>query len=343
MKKRRQKKYAMYFALAGLAAAIILTIAGGRYYIRTFGNKEWGELRNARECTRYYVMIPDDSESALWQDIYKSAQEEAEKNDVYVELLCGWRSEDYSTLSYMDIAETLKVDGIIVKPDGTSKMAEAIDKANAAGIPVVTILNDDTASSRKSFVGVNSYQMGITYGRQILECIDTSTETITILMDSRESGKELIFKEIKATIQEGLPEELKDQVQIQLQTIKATSTFEAEEAIRDLFVRPDERPDILVCMSEVYSECACHAVVDYNQVGDIVIIGSYCSEAMLNALRKGTVMAAVTLNTEQMGQRSIEALEEYYSMGYTSSYFSVDLDIITKENVDQYRKKSDQE
>lgn len=343
MKRRRRKKYAVYLALAGLAAAIILTIVGGSYYIRFVGNKEWRKLHSTRECKRYYVMIPDDSESVLWQDIYKSAKEEAEKHDVYVELLCDWRAEDYSTLSYMDIAETSKVDGIIVKPDGTFKMTEAIDKANEAGIPVVTILNDDTASSRKSFVGVNSYQMGTTYGRQALECIDASTKMITILMDSRESGKELIFKEIKATIQAGLPAELKEQVQIQLKTIKATSTFEAEEVIRDLFVRPEERPDIFICMNEVYSECACHAIVDYNRVGDIVIIGSYRSEVMLNALRKGTVMAAVALDTEQMGQCSIEALEEYYSMGHTNNYFSVGLDIITSENVDQYKKKSDQE
>ena len=46
----------------------------------------------------------------------------------------------------------------------------------------------------------------------------------------------------------------------------------------------------------------------------------------------------VTIDTQQVGAYSIEALEEYYRMGYVSSYFSVDLDIITKENVGTYQE-----
>ena len=44
----------------------------------------------------------------------------------------------------------------------------------------------------------------------------------------------------------------------------------------------------------------------------------------------------ITLDTDQMGRCSVEALEEYYSMGYTSNYFSVDLNIITQQNAGDY-------
>ncbi|MDO4320885.1 MAG: substrate-binding domain-containing protein [Lachnospiraceae bacterium] len=339
MNKKKWNKLAVSCMLAGLAATILLTLLGWRYYIRTVEKNEWGELLNAREYSRHYVMIPDESSSNLWQDIYESAKAAAAEQDAYVEFLCDWSAGEYTPVSYVDIAIAAKVDGIIVKPDGTAKMREAINAAEDAGIPVVTVLDDDTDSSRKSFVGINSYQMGTTYGHQVLNCIDESTRRITVLLDSRDSGKDLIFKEMKATIQEELPAEMKERVDIQSLRIAESSMFDAEEIIRDLFNGGQDRPDILVCMNEEYSECAYQAMVDYNQVGDVDIIGYYRSDTMLNAVQKGNVPIAVTLDAEQVGRRSVEALEEYYSMGYTSSYFSVDLDIITKQNVKRFLKE----
>lgn len=341
MKKRKQKKFAVYCALAGLLISILLTVLGWRYYVRRLEKGEWGALLNAREYERHYVMIPDESASNLWQDIYDSAKKTAAEQNAYVELLCDWTAGEYTPVSYIDIAVAEKVDGIIVKPDGTVKMREAIDEAEDAGIPVVTILNDDTESHRKSFVGINSYQMGTTYGRQILNCIDDQTQTIVVLIDSRDRSKNLVFKEMKVTVQSGLSDDMQDKVDIRPLKIVQDNTFDAEEIIRDLLHGEDMRPDILVCMNEAYSECAYQAMIDYNLVGDIDIIGYYRSDMMLSAVQKGTIPIAVTLNAEQMGSSSVEALEEYYRMGYTSSYFSVDLDIITPQNVKQFLKEEE--
>ncbi len=336
------KKNTVYYALAALVCAIFLTIIGWRYYIRTIEKNEWGELGNNKEYTHHYAMIPDDSDSELWQDIYQSAREEAESQGAYVELLCDWAVSDYDPLSYVNIAIAAKVDGIILKPDGTKKMQEAINAADESGIPVITVLDDDTTSARKSFVGVNSYQMGTTYGRQILTCVDDETENITVLLNYGDSGNDLIFKELKATVLEGLSETQKSSVKIQPLTFLSSSTFDTEEDIRDLINDESTRPDILVCMNEKDGERAYHAMVDYNQVGSVDIIGYYQSETILDAIERGTVPMAVTLDTKQIGQRCIEALEEYYSMGYASSYFSVDLNIITRQNVDQFRSAADQ-
>lgn len=68
------KKNTVYYALAALVCAIFLTIIGWRYYIRTIEKNEWGELGNNKEYTHHYAMIPDDSDSELWQDIYQSAR-----------------------------------------------------------------------------------------------------------------------------------------------------------------------------------------------------------------------------------------------------------------------------
>lgn len=325
----------IYIALAGLCLAAAVVGLGWRYYIKTVEKNEWGEILDAREYSRHYVMIPDETSATLWQDIYASARVAAAEADAYVELFTDWSNGEYTAADYIDIAIAAKVDGIIVKPDGTQRVRDAINAATEAGIPVVTVLADDIDSSRKSFVGINGYQMGTIYGRQALACIDEDTRRITVLLGERDGGKDYTFKELKSTVQSGLSQQQREKILIEPVTIRSGSTFEAEEAIRDLF-NAQERPDILVCMNETDSVCAYHAMVDYNQVGDIDIIGFYESETMLDAVRKGTVPMVITLDTQQMGRSSIEALEEYHSMGYASNYFSVDLEIITQNNAGEF-------
>lgn len=335
------KKYKVYLALALLIAVVTLTLFGWRSYIRTIEKNEWGELYSKKEYIHHYALIPDDPDSVLWQDIYESASLAGDENGAYVELFGKWAVGDYTPLEYLEIAQTAQVDGIIIRPDGSARMRRAIDEAEAAGIPVVTVLDDDTASSRKSFVGINSYQMGTTYGKEILECIDDSTKKITVLLNESESGKDLIFKELKSTVQNALSEAEQKRIVIEPLNITSSSNFDAEEVIRDMLNDEQTRPDILVCMNETASVCAYHAMVDFNLVGSMDIIGYYQSDTILNAIEKGTVPMAVTINTQQIGVRVIEALEEYYDMGYTNNYFSVDLNIITTKNVQQFQQKAE--
>ena len=48
-------------------------------------------------------------------------------------------------------------------------MTELIDLASQKGIPVVTLLNDNTASKRCSFVGIGGYEIGREYGGQVIQ------------------------------------------------------------------------------------------------------------------------------------------------------------------------------
>lgn len=336
---KSKRNYIYFLALAVMILLMTMTVFGWRYYVRRIERNSLGQLTGTNAYDRHYVLIPDDADSGLWQEIYNSAKKTAEQNRAYVELFADWSAGDYSLLEYMEIAIAAQVDGIIIKPDGTRKMRSMINKAEEAGIPVIAVLDDDTDSSRKSFVGINSYQLGTTYGKQILECVNETTKKITVLLKQNESGKELIFKELKDTVQNELSPEQREQVEIEPLTISSGSTFDAEEVIRDLINDEESRPDILVCMSEMDSVCAYHAMVDYNLVGNISIIGYYQSDTMLDAIGKGTVPMAITMDAEQIGSSSVEALEEYYQMGHVSDYHSVDLSIITKANVQQFRRE----
>lgn len=60
----------------------------------------------------------------------------------------------------------------------------------------------------------------------------------------------------------------------------ARSQFDTEEAIRIVFQSQEGPPEILVCLDEVTTECAYQAMIDYNVVGEVDIVGSYTSKPL---------------------------------------------------------------
>ena len=62
-----------------------------------------------------------------------------------------------------------KPTGILVSPADPQRMKPEIDKAIAAGIPVITIDSDAPESKRLFFVGTNNYQAGLTGGQRLVQ------------------------------------------------------------------------------------------------------------------------------------------------------------------------------
>ncbi len=119
-----------------------------------------------------------------------------------------------------------------------------------------------------------------------------------------------------------------------------TNAFSVEESIRDIFMER-EIPDIIICLNELHTTCVYQAVVDYNKVGQVNILGYYDSDTIINAIDRNVIYATVAIDTKQMGQFCIKALQEYHELGYTSQYFTADIRLIQKEDVEEYLGKGD--
>ncbi len=312
------------------------------------------EEEEEKVYSRYYAMICDDCRSSFWQKVYQGAAEAAEKSDCYVELFGSNLSYDYTPEQLMELAISSSVDGIMVLGNDEVEMTGLINRADSAGIPVVTMYTDNALSERKSFVGVSAFNIGNEYGKLI---INAHNEKKRFLPEDGEQEKESIsvavfFDEKRLlfdqnVILSGINDTLSRQAPEESYTIRSvmvddSTPFSVEECMRDIFME-EEVPEILVCLSELDTTCAYQAAVDYNMVGSVYILGYYDSLKILNAISRNVVYSSLAVDTEELGAYCVEALDEYIASGYTSQYFSADVTIIDRFNVAEFLKKEEGE
>lgn len=376
-----------------LTAVCILFTVFMAGYILWFYTGSFQEETAGGIYDRYYIMITQEDKSVFWQSVYQGAYERALQENVYVDWLGNERFRDYSVEEQMEIAIASGVDGIIVTASEEEGMTDLIDRADAAGIPVVTLYGDNTQSKRCSFVGVGSYNLGREYGRQALRIMRerlAGTKEAQMIVKEEENpgetgagdGKTMIlsaaggkdmaaeWKEVEigspdrpvrvtllvnsyansmdqnilySGIQDTIEQERGDTaVALSLLSVDDTNAFSVEESIRDIFMGGDI-PDILICLNELNTTCAYQAVVDYNKVGVVSILGHYVSDTIINAIDRNVIYATVDIDTAQMGGFCIDALQEYHDLGYTSQYFTADISLISKDNVDEYLRREEPE
>ena len=348
-KKRIGRQYLLLF-LTVIFMLVILVV--GALFFR-FNKAYPVKQAESHVYDKYYAMITDNYKSDFWKAVYKGAFERAQEENVYVELFGEQFSRDYSVEELMEIATASRVDGIIVYANETLEMAKAINKAVDQGIPVVTLYGDCTKSNRLSFVGVGSYSVGKMYGSQIIDIIkekrreeliesetieDRSQIRITVLVDtdSTDTGQNIIISGIQDAINQDNVTD--SEFAVSIVAVDNTNSFSVEESIRDIFTQ-DDIPDVIVCLNEQSTVCTYQAVVDFNLVGEVSILGYYNSETIVNAIERGGIYAAISIDAAQLGQYSVNALTDYYEFGNTSEYYLADVALINQDNVADFLTK----
>lgn len=337
MSQNKVKESNFMLILVTTTLFVVVTSIIGIFFFHFYMN-HFKEIVDETKYQRYYVLITEERKSSFWQSVYQGAYEAGMEENTYVEMLGSNLSTAYSKEDLMRIAIDSGVDGIIVEADETKQMEELINEAVSAGIPVVTLYDDSTQSNRISFVGIGSYNLGREYGRQILHIVRGKEKkeikvSVLVSSDTKNSNQNILCSGIQETVENA--NRLGINTEITLVSVDDTNAFSVEESIRDVFME-DELPDIIVCLNELNTTCVYQAVVDYNKVGQVDILGYYDSEEIIKAIDRNVISATVSVDTEQMGRFCIDALTEYYDYGNTSQYFTADITFIDKDNVSQY-------
>ena len=326
-----KNKVIMLAAIISISAGFLIIFIGMTLYRNRLA--DLGTIDNLKYNTykHHYVLISEEADAPFWEAIYEGALDRGKEMEIYVERMGSSLPTAYPLKDLMKMAIASKVDGIIIEPNGEEEIIELISIADEAGIPVITVLNDEPNSSRKSFVGVNSYNQGQIYGKQVLEVINEGKKDVTVLLNSDNAGMNVIYSNISEMVA-GYGIQMKPVI------VNTQSTFSSEEDIRNIIKDTQNPTEVLVCLTAIDTRCAYQAVVDYNKVGVIDIIGYYDSDLILSAIQKDIIHSTMTIDANKMGAYCVEALNEYMQSGQVSDYFSVDIYAINHGNIKDYIK-----
>lgn len=300
--------------------------------------------RDYREYKRHYALVTDSFEDNFWSEVYEGARQFSETDDVYLEWFGKDLATDFSKEEILRMAIAAHVDGIILEGDGSDGIRQLIDMAMEEEIPVVTVLSDCYDSKRQSFVGIGNYNLGREYGRQIVRIATKDTKKALVLMDMEEkdSGQNIIYNGIAETLaNEG------NHLTLELETLAVNddTPYGEEEVIRGIFQRAitegEELPDIMICLSEKNTISTYQAVVDYNLVGQVDILGYYVTDTILNSIKRKVISATIAVDSGQMGINSIKALDEYIETGHVNDFVTMDVNAVTVNNVEEYLRDAE--
>ncbi|MDF2541747.1 MAG: substrate-binding protein [Herbinix sp.] len=337
-KKLKKDKIIAYAIVLSFAVGFIIIFMGMSYYKYKASELGITDKKNITKYQYHYAFISEESDAPFWDTVYQGAVEKGKEQNAYVEKMGNNLSVKYSLYDLMQIAIASDVDGIIIEPNGEANITELINQAENEGITVVTVLNDSPTSSRKSFIGINSYNQGQSYGKQVAEVAREGKRNVTILFDKdkTDASQNIIYSGIQQNV-------VYDDVNLKTAYINTENTFSTEEDIRNIILDTDNPAEVLVCLSAVDTRCAYQAIVDYNKVGEIDIIGYYDSDLILSAIEMNNVHSTMTIDAKQMGAYCVEALTEYRETERVSDYYPVDIFVIHSGNVAEYIKNRQEE
>ncbi|MCR4999237.1 MAG: substrate-binding domain-containing protein [Lachnospiraceae bacterium] len=290
---------------------------------------------NVTTYSKHYVLIENDTDASYWQDVYQYAQIEANAHDAYVERVTWSPEGKYTLCALMDKYMACGVDGIILVANTEEGLEDKINEATARGIPVVTLMEDVSQSQRISYIGINPVSLGTSYATKLIDMIPDDEEeyNITVLLtDERVDGNQYeIFTQINTELVKH--EKTEGRVSCVANRVATEGFFLADEDIQKLFRNNEDIPDYIVCFSTAATEIAYQAIVDYNLVGQVQVVGYSLSEMTRKALDTGVVKTTLVFDTKQMGTESVDALIEYGQTGYTNAYYGVDVKFVGEEDL----------
>lgn len=308
---------------------LIATVISTIFYVYTTRSlSEEYKLSGIEEYDQYYSLICENND--FNRQIYQYAKEKGDELGICVDMLSMRTNNDYSTEELFEIALDSKVDGIIVEAKDAQKMKGLIDNACQKGIDVVTLLSDSPDSMRRSSIQVSAYNLGKTYGQQVVSKELRGYEKILVINDSTNSdaSQNLIFTAIQDTIYNELEEDKDNKVSVVSYSVDGSDPFVMEEDIRSLFVDENSMPEVIICPDDQATEVVYQALVDYNKVGLVRLIGYHDSQTVLEGIRQGVIEASIAVDVKELGEYAVEALAEYKATGFASEYYSVDSTLI---------------
>lgn len=288
-----------------------------------------------------YVMVSNVAAHPYWLDAQYGGQ------DACAELKVTWEytgPADFDTPAQVTALEQIiptKPAGLIIAALQPDAIQPAIDKAIAAGIPVVTVDTDAPASKRMTYLGTDNYSAGRTMGQTMIEVLGGSGKVGVASVPGQFNLEERIrgIKDVFAATNGG----------VELVTVvddKNDDAATADAVVAMLQANPEIT---LVGSINAVGAGVAAALRQTNNVGKIKAVTFDITEPILAGLEDNSIQATMVQRTYMMTYVGVYLLhsfnhrstylEKWHSNGIGVLPYAVDTGVmaITKEKAAAFK------
>ncbi|ADA67855.1 MULTISPECIES: ribose ABC transporter substrate-binding protein RbsB [Thermotoga] len=218
-----------------------------------------------------------------------------------------------------------KVDLIIVNPTDSDAIVSAVESANEAGIPVITVDRASNGGKVVCHIASDNVEGGRMAARYIAKVLNGKGKVVELVgipgtSAARDRGK-------------GFEEELAKYPGLQL-VAKQTANFNRAEGLTVMENILEAHPDIdaVFAQNDEMALGAIEAIKAAGKLDDIIVVGFDAIPDAIEAIKKGEMEATIAQQPYLMGQLAVTKAFEYLTTG--TVFFPVELKLVTTENVE---------
>jgi len=293
-----------------------------------------------------YYMITFLSGIEYWKSCYKGFSEAGKLYGIKTFYTGGIQYDVNQEVTVLEQVISKKPAGIAITCMNPDAFKAPIQKAMAAGIPILTFDSDSPDSGRYSFLGTGNEYAGAVAAKALAEQLGTEEAEVVVITNPAQLNNEQRVLGFKNAIEKDY-RNLKV-VQIgngngdQTQAAKVIAGFlQAHPSIKGVF-----------CSEATSGVGAATAVKEARKEGKIKIVSFDTDKATLDAIKSGAISASIAQGTYIMGFQSmnflyqlqhglINPVEDWEEKGINPlpPFVDTGVNIVTKKNVDSFYVK----
>jgi len=253
-------------------------------------------------------------------DLANGAKDKAKELGIDIKVV---DARDDSAKQLNDVEDLIRqnVDILLINPTDSDAIVAAIEEANEANIPVITVDRGSSGGIVLLHIASDNVAGGRLAGEYIAEKIGGKGKVIELVgipgtSSARDRGK-------------GFNEVIAKYADIQV-VARQTANYNRAEGLTVMENLLQAHPDInaVFAHNDEMALGAIEAIKAAGKLKDIIVVGFDATPDALESVKRGELSATIAQQPYRMGELAVEKANEYLQTG--TIYFPVDLQLVTK-------------
>jgi ribose transport system substrate-binding protein len=296
----------------------------------------------SHDSNEYFVFVAANLQVPYWQAAGAGFSKAAAQMKVRTDYLGPNSYDPKAERDALDRAVQQKATGILLGVTDPVLLQDSIDKAIAAGVPVITMDSDAPASKRLFFIGTNNYQVGMTGGLRLAQELKGKGNVVVFTMPDQRNMQDRLH---------GYRDALERSPGIKIARVVDIQGDPriAFDTTTQIIGKEKDQVDAFVCLEAQSGKEVAGVLNSYHVIGKVVMAMDTDPET-LDLIKTGGIVATISQKPYTMAFVGMQMLDNLYhhrpssletdwskdSFAPIPSFVDTGSALIDKSNVDSF-------